>query len=148
MRKGIAGIRLFLAVTAVALPGVKGCGKDSTAPTPIQSTATLNAANERQANPVTPPATGTATLTLMGDNRTYAVTVTGLTTNALASHIHAGPPTASGPVVNGFGTTAVTTGTVAAGTIVLSALVPSNTQVSGNLSAAFRRAAPDPRRHS
>ena len=129
------GKRLLVIGVALAAP-VVSCS-DSTSPAPpITYTATLNAANERQANPVNSTATGTATFSLAGgDTLTFTITAAGLTANAIASHIHVGATTASGPIVNGFSPiNAVTTGTVTSGTIILSKLVPSTNppQVSGD----------------
>ncbi|MDB4898945.1 MAG: domain containing protein [Gemmatimonadetes bacterium] len=120
----------ILGATALAA----GCGSDVTAPAPVVYTATLSATNERQATPVNSTATGISTLTLRGnDSLDFTVMVTGLTAAAIASHIHVGDASVSGPIVNGFViNSGVTTGTVAAGTIILSKLVPAASQISGD----------------
>jgi hypothetical protein len=133
--------RVMSAATAaiVAILGVAGlpiaCNSDdATGPAPVNYVATLNAANERQANPVNSPATGVATLTLRGnDSLDFTVMATNLTSAAIASHIHAGGPAVSGNIVNGFTINpGVTTGTVTSGTVILSKLVPTGTLVSGD----------------
>jgi hypothetical protein len=120
-----------LAASALAL----GCGgSDSTAPAPVVFTATLNAANERQPNPVNSAATGSATLTLRSnDSLDFIVTANNLTSGTTLSHIHVGGPTVSGAIVNGFAiNTGITSGTVTSGTIVLSKLVAGPSQITGD----------------
>lgn len=127
-----------MAVTAIlGTTAVVACDSSDTtvpAPVPVKYTAALSAANERQANPVNSPATGTATFSLRGnDSLDYAVTVSNLTSGVTLSHIHAGGPAVSGPVANGFAVNAgITSGTVTSGTIVLSKLVAAAGQVSGD----------------
>jgi len=80
------------------LPVVAGCGDDDNNDTPQQATsftATLSGANEVPA--VTTPATGTATLTVNGDQINYTVNVADLQ-NAVVSHIHIAPAGQNGPV--------------------------------------------------
>lgn len=103
-------------------------------PAPVHYTATLNAANERQANPVSSTAAGTAVFTLRGnDSLDFTVMASGLSAAAVASHIHVGAPSASGPIVNGFAiSSGVTSGTVASGTIILSQVVAGSGQISGD----------------
>ena len=123
------------ALMMTGLGVMSACGSDSsTGPATIHYAATLNAAAEKQANPVNSTATGSASFTLRGnDSLDFAITVAGLTAPATASHIHVGATTVSGPVVNGFTiVSGVTTGTVASGTIVLSKLVAGAGQVSGD----------------
>jgi hypothetical protein len=127
--------KTLLVLSSALAPLGMGCGSDSTAPAPVpvQYTATLNAANELRTPPVNSTATGTALIVLSGDTLTYTITATGLTSSVVASHIHVGTPTTvSGRVVNGFQTKSVTSGIVASGSIVLSTLVVSNTQISGD----------------
>jgi hypothetical protein len=128
-RAMIAVMAATLATTAM----VAGC-TSSTNPGPTFYSATLNAANERQANAVNSTATGLASFTLRSnDSLDFIVTANGLTAAAIASHIHVGAPTVSGPVVNGFVINpGVTTGTVASGTIVLSKLVAAAGQITGD----------------
>jgi hypothetical protein len=131
-------VRVMSAVTAamiVAVVVAAGCGSDDiTAPPPVVYTATLNAANEKQANPVNSAATGFATLTLRSnDSLDYVVTATNLTAAASASHIHSGVPAVSGNVVFPFVVNSgVTSGTVTSGTLVLSKLVAGGTLISGD----------------
>jgi len=83
--------------TAMLVPAIAGCGDDNN-DTPQQATrftATLSGANEVPA--VTTPATGTATLTVNGDQIDYTVNVTNLQ-NAVVSHIHVAPAGQNGPV--------------------------------------------------
>ncbi|MBI4325091.1 MAG: CHRD domain-containing protein [Chloroflexi bacterium] len=61
---------------------------------PLQASATLTGGAERP-TPVTTPATGQATLTLVGSQLLYTVTYSGLTGTASAAHIH-GPADANG----------------------------------------------------
>jgi hypothetical protein len=107
---------------------------DATGPAPVVFTATLNAANEKQTNPVNSAATGSATLTLRSnDSLDFTVMAANLTNAAIASHIHVGGLAVSGPIVNGFAiNSGVTTGTVTSGTIVLSKLVAGANQVTGD----------------
>ena len=128
--------KVITIAVAATVGAIVACSND-TAPTlapRAHFTAVLSAANERQANPVTSTATGLATLTLRSnDSLDYIVNVSGLTGPATASHIHAGAPAVSGPVVNGFAINPGTaTGTVASGTIILSQLVAAAGQISGD----------------
>lgn len=136
MRKRLKfALTAALAATAGSATLVLGCNSDdATGPAPETFTAALNAANERQTNPVNSPATGTATFTLRGnDSLDFLVTASNLTSGTTASHIHVGGPAVSGPIVNGFATnTGITSGTVTSGTIVLSKIVPAAGQVSGD----------------
>jgi hypothetical protein len=126
-----------LGVTAL-LTGIAVSCTESTDPVvpPVLYTASLSAANERQTNPVNSTATGLATFALRSnDSLDFVVSVTGLTTPAIASHIHVGSGAQNGAVVNGFTiNTGVSTGTVASGTIVLSKLVAGTPagQISGD----------------
>jgi hypothetical protein len=117
-----------------ALGVAVGWSESTTEPTAVVYSATLNAANERQTNPVVSSATGSATLTLRGnDSLDFTVMASGLSAAAIASHIHVGGVAVSGPIVNGFAINGgVTTGTVASGTLVLSKLVAGASQVNGD----------------
>jgi hypothetical protein len=65
-------------------------------------TATLNAAQERQPNPVTSNGTGTALLVLYDDDSiTFDVKI-GQIDSVTLSHIHAGDPTVSGSIIFGW----------------------------------------------
>jgi hypothetical protein len=135
MRKGMmsAASAAIVAVTGTMALSI-ACGSSTTEPAPIVYTASLNAANERQTNPVNSAAAGVATFTLRGnDSLDFTVMASNLSAPAIASHIHVGGPAVSGPVVNGFQiNSGVTTGTVASGTVVLSKLVAGTSQVSGD----------------
>jgi hypothetical protein len=132
--------RQMIAVLGVTvlLTGIAVSCSESTDPVvpPVLYSATLSAANERQANPVTSTASGLATFALRSnDSLDFVVTVSGLTGSATLSHIHVGSAAVSGPVVNGFTINAgVSTGTVTSGTIVLSKLVAGTPagQISGD----------------
>ena len=96
--------RLF-AMSVMALAFVVACDTDDddgTGPIAQTFTASLSGANERP-NPVTTPATGSATFTLSADENTltWNVTVTGLN-NATAAHIHVGGAQIAGPVILGL----------------------------------------------
>jgi CHRD domain len=129
--------RLMFAVTAAVLT-VAGlsvaCSDDPTGPAPVVFTAALNAANEKQANPINSPATGTATLTLRGnDSLDITVMATGLTAAAVASHIHVGGIAVSGGIITPFTINGgVSSGTVVLQTIVLSQVTLGAQQVSGD----------------
>lgn len=81
----------FVALLAVAL----ACGDDGPSGPATSFTATLNGANEVPSVPTT--ATGTATLTLNGQQLDYTVNVTNLQ-NAVVAHIHIAPVGENGPV--------------------------------------------------
>lgn len=86
---------LTIAVGAL-LPAVSACSDDNNPASPATSfTASLSGANE--VPPVTTPATGTATLTISGQQIQYTVNVTGIT-NAVVAHIHIAPTGQNGPV--------------------------------------------------
>lgn len=127
-----------IVLATAAVIGVLGCGSSkTTAPSPVTYIATMTPAADRNADgtqtAINSTATGTATLVLTGDTLAYTVTANGLSSVAIASHIHAAPPTLPGPVVNGFVINqGITTGTVASGKIALSTLVPAAGQVSGD----------------
>ena len=87
---------LTIAVGAL-IPVVFACSDDNNDPGDgaTSFTATLTGASEVPA--VTTPATGTATLTINGQQIEYTVNVTGIT-NAVVSHIHIGATGVNGPV--------------------------------------------------
>jgi CHRD domain-containing protein len=85
---------LKIAVGAL-LPVVAGCGDNGPSSPATSFTATLAGANE--VPPVATTATGTATLSVSGQQLTYTVNVTNLQ-NALVSHIHIAPTGENGPV--------------------------------------------------
>ena len=84
----ISAIALTSAIAAAGI--VVACSNDSTSPAP-QSTiymAHMSAANEVPA--IAGNASGMGTFTLTGKTLSYVVTVSGLSGNAAASHIHVG----------------------------------------------------------
>jgi hypothetical protein len=83
---------LTIAVGAL-LPVASGC--DDNGPSGTSFTATLSGANE--VPPVTTTATGTATLSVSGQQLTYTVNVANLQ-NAIVAHIHIAPTGENGPV--------------------------------------------------
>lgn len=100
---------------------------DSTSPKSTTYVAQLSSANEVPA--VTGNASGTATFTLTGKTLTYVVNVSGLSGNALASHIHVGAAGTNGGIVLPFMAAGVQDGQVASGTVDLTQPV-SNGQTS------------------
>ncbi len=86
-------------------------------------TATLSGSNEVPANASL--ATGTATFTFLTQSQTiaYDVLFSGLSSNAIAAHIHLGPPGVSGPIILPFspspsGTSGEITGTLTAANLI------------------------------
>ena len=107
-----------LAVVLGTVGTMLACSDDSTAPDQsITYVAQLKGANEVPALAVT--GTGTATFTLTGKSLSYRVTVTGLTGNAAASHIHLGAAGVNGNILVPFNAAPVQTGEVASGIIDL-----------------------------
>lgn len=121
--------RILRVAIAAPLLVIPACGDDEPAGPATSFTATLTGANEVPA--VTTTATGTATLTLSGNQITYTINATNLQ-NAVLGHIHlaaAGengqvrlnlcgtgapePPCASGTGVVATGTNGTTVGTPA-----------------------------------
>jgi hypothetical protein len=98
----MTGLKLFALSAALLVLGTSCDSTDSTDPTALSFNASLNGANERP-NPVTTPATGSATFSLSADGNTltWNVTTTGLD-NVIASHIHVGGAQIAGPVVLGL----------------------------------------------
>lgn len=116
--------RLFLTASLLATLGLsQGCSDSTTEPAlETEFTATLTGANERP-NPVNSTATGTATVTIVGENSlSYSITVAGIT-NVTAAHIHIGKASVAGAVLVGVlpGTppTGTFTGTLSSGTITV-----------------------------
>src|SRR5438552_1869196 len=85
-----------IGTVALAL-GLAACGSSNPA---THFRATLNAANEPGG--VTSSGTGAAEYTVDGGTVSYTVTFTGLTANANAGHIHAGPAGVTGAVTVPF----------------------------------------------
>jgi hypothetical protein len=80
---------------AALLPAVSACGDDDPSGAATSFTATLTGASEVE--PVATNATGSATLTLNGQQIDYTVNVTNIT-NAVVAHIHIAPTGVNGPV--------------------------------------------------
>jgi len=111
---GAAALALVLTAAGVML----ACSSDSTAPqSETTYIAQLSATNEVPALPAGP--SGTATFTLTGRSLSYRVTVSGLSGNAAASHIHVGDAGVNGNIIVPFSAAAVRTGEVASGIIDL-----------------------------
>jgi hypothetical protein len=98
-RKAMAGLAVFLGVTALALPMVVSAQTPTATPSPAaQWRAALTGANE--VPPVTTTATGTFTATLDEAAGTLAWTLTVPSiTNATAAHIHTGAAGVNGGIV-------------------------------------------------
>jgi hypothetical protein len=90
------GFRILSLLVAAPLLVVTACGDDDD-PSGLATSfsATLSGAEEVPANSST--ATGTATLSLSGDQIVYTVNVTNLQ-NAVLAHIHVAPVGENGPV--------------------------------------------------
>jgi len=108
---------LALTVMVAAGATMMACSDDSTAPRSTVYMAHMSSANE--VPPIAGNATGMATFTLTGKTITYVVTVSGLSGNAVASHIHIGDATQNGGIVVPFTAASVQSGQVASGTIDL-----------------------------
>jgi hypothetical protein len=106
------------AVVMAAAGAMLACSNDSTAPQAETTyVAQLSGTNEVPATPA--GATGTATFTLSGKSLSYRVTVSGLSGNAAASHIHVGGAGVNGDIIVPFNAAQVRTGEVASGIIDL-----------------------------
>ena len=78
---------------------------------PLHIPVTLNGASEVPS--VTTPATGTASLTLIGNQLLYTVNYSGLVGSAIASHIHGpAPPGSNAPVIVPFNAPSGTSGSI------------------------------------
>lgn len=118
---GTIGVAAMLIVGAAA-----ACSSDDTmSPKSTTYVAQMSTANEVPA--VDGTATGTATFTLTGKTLTYVVNVSGLSGNALASHIHLGAAGTNGGILYPFTAAAVQSGQVASGTIDLTRPVSNGT---------------------
>ena len=84
-----------LAAAALLLAVVAGCDDDDDDGGTETFTAALSGTQEVPAVPTT--ATGTATITVQGDQLSYTVNVNGIQ-NAVVSHIHIAPAGQNGPV--------------------------------------------------
>jgi uncharacterized membrane protein YgcG len=110
---------IALAATLAVAGGMLACSSnDPTSPTQsVTYVAQLSGTKEVPSVPG--GATGTATFTLDGKTISYRVTVTGLSGNAAASHIHVGGATVNGNIIVPFNAAQVRTGEVASGLIDL-----------------------------
>ena len=107
-----------LAVAMAAAGAMLACSNDTTAPqSETTYVAQLGGNNEVPAIPGA--ASGTATFTLTGKSLSYRVTVSGLSGNAAASHIHVGGTGVNGNIIVPFNAAQVRTGEVASGLIDL-----------------------------
>ncbi len=108
-----------LAVAMAAAGTMLACSSnDPTGPQQsVTYVAQLSGTNEVPAIPG--GASGTATFTLDGKSLSYRVTVTGLSGNAAASHIHVGGAGVNGNIIVPFSAAQVRTGEVASGIIDL-----------------------------
>ena len=107
-----------LAVAMAAAGAMLACSNDTTAPqSETTYVAQLGGNNEVPAIPGA--ASGTATFTLTGKSLSYRVTVSGLSGNAAASHIHVGGAGVNGNIIVPFSAAQVRTGEVASGIIDL-----------------------------
>jgi Cu/Zn superoxide dismutase len=125
----ISALALSAAIAAAGV--VAACANDSTAPRSTTYVAQLSGANELPT--VGGSGAGTATFTLTGKTLSYVVNVSGLSGNAVASHIHIGAANANGNVVYPFNAAAVQSGQVASGTVDLAQPVSNGTtSISGD----------------
>ena len=107
-----------LAVAIAAAGATLACSDDTTAPqSETTYVAQLKSTNEVPAIPGA--ASGTATFTLTGRSLSYRVTVSGLSGNAAASHIHVGGAGVNGDIIVPFNAAQVRTGEVASGIVDL-----------------------------
>jgi hypothetical protein len=116
------GFRILKVTVATLLLAVPACGDDEPAGPATNFTAALSGANE--VPPTASTATGSAVLTLSGDQLTYRINVTNLQ-NPVLAHIHIAPVGANGdvrlnlcgtgapqpPCASGSGTILLATGT-------------------------------------
>jgi Cu/Zn superoxide dismutase len=106
---------LGIAASVAVLAGWSG---PATAPQQsVKYTAKMNGVTETPPN--TEKATGTATLTLAGNQLRYTITVQGLSGPATAAHIHLGKVGVSGPPVYTFTIKKIADGTLAEGSVDL-----------------------------
>lgn len=127
------GAAALAAVIAVA-GAVVACSSDPSDPAAPQATmyvARMSGTNE--VPQITGSASGTATFTLTGKTLSYVVTVSGLSGNAAASHIHSAPPGSNGGIVVPFNAAGVQSGQVASGTVDLTQPISNGTtSISGD----------------
>jgi hypothetical protein len=88
-------MRVLTLAIAALLPIAAACGDDETSAPATDFTAQLT--GEDEVPPVPTTASGTASLSVSGDQITYTVNVTDLQ-NAVVAHIHIAPEGENGPV--------------------------------------------------
>ena len=118
--------QLAAAVLLALAAGTLGCDDDDeTGPDNPRFTAALAASKEVEPpTPITSGATGTTAFTLTGTTVSYAIDVTGLSSNATAAHIH-GPASATqnaGVIVPLTPVAAQTNGRLATGTFTAASI--------------------------
>jgi len=115
--------RTFTVLALVAAVGV-ACSDNNTTGIPAGLevyTASLNGANERL-TPITTTASGTAIVTVLGNQLSWKVDITSAIDSVIAGHIHHAPIDSAGPVRVNFNVAATGagfTGTVTQGSFVL-----------------------------
>jgi len=115
--------RVVTMFATISLIGV-ACSDDNTTGIPAGLevyTATLNGANERL-TPVSTSATGTAIVTVLGNQLSWKVDITTAIDSIIAGHIHHAPIDSAGPVRVNFNVTATGagfTGTATQGSVTL-----------------------------
>jgi hypothetical protein len=123
--------RILLSLTAAAatLGVIAACTADAPAgPQTTTYTATLIGANE--VPPRVTPATGSATVTLIGTLASYSVTSSGFSAPPTAAHIHIGAAGTNGPIIVPL---VLAAGVVAPGTFsVAGPLTSGTTTISGD----------------
>ncbi len=117
-RLTIGGITLAGTIWGVAT--MIACSGDSTGPGTTSTTYVAQLSGVNEVPGITGAASGTATFTLTGKSLSYVVNVSGLSGNAVASHIHGGAAGTNGNILVPFTAAAVQSGQVASGTIDLS----------------------------
>ena len=123
---GAAILTVALAAAALML----ACSGDDTTAPQAETTYVAHLGGTNEVPAVPGGATGTATFTLTGrSSLSYVVTVSGLSGNAAASHIHVGGAGVNGNIIVPFTAAQVRTGEVASGIVDLTAPI-SNGQTS------------------
>ena len=125
---------LALVATIAAAGAIAACSHDSTTTAPKSTTYMASMSGANEVPTVAGNASGMAMFTLTGKTLSYSVTVSGLSGNAVASHIHVGDATTNGGIVYPFTAAGVQNGQVASGTIDLTQPFPlgNNTSISGD----------------
>ncbi len=118
-------MRVLRALTTfAAIAAIGSCSNNNTTGIPAGLevfTTSLNGANERP-TPVTTTATGTAIVTVLGNQLSWKVDITSAIDSIIAGHIHHAPKDSAGPVRVNFSVTATGpgfTGTATQGSVTL-----------------------------